>query len=134
MKTWLTAGLAGVLVLGCGSDNEGTTGPNDKVPPAPSSVSAKIVNDNIVLTWSEVPEATEYRVYMAAEAGVKRSNYTTLLANMYHPDLVDKFDHPPGLNANMKYFLVVTSVNANGESAESCEVGATIATKEEESC
>jgi hypothetical protein len=57
---------------------------------------------------------------------VKRVNYATLTENMFHPDLLDKFDHPAGLNAAQTYFFVVTAVNADGESAESCEVSARI--------
>jgi hypothetical protein len=133
MKTWLTAGLTGVLALGCTGD-DGTTGTGKQVPLPPASISAKIENDNIVLTWDEVANATSYNVYMAAEAGVKRVNYASLTGNMFHPNPGDKFDHPPGLNVNMKYYLVVTAVNADGESAESCEVGATIATQEGETC
>ena len=133
MKTWLTAGVAAVLVLGC-SDDGGTTGTTKQVPLPPASVTAKIENSNIVLSWTPVENATEYNVYMAAEAGVKRGNYATLTGNMFHPDLGDKFDHPPGLDPNQKYFLVVTAVNADGESAESCEVGATIGTGTGESC
>jgi hypothetical protein len=131
MKTRYAA-LA-VLVVACADQTPATTNPTQKLSP-PAAVTAKIENDNIVLTWSDVPEATSYRVYMAAEAGVKRANYTSLVGNMYHPDLVGKFDHPPGLNASMKYYLVVTAVNADGESAESCEVGAEIASKLGETC
>jgi hypothetical protein len=131
MKTWLTAGLVGALALGCG--DEETTG-TKQVPLPPASVTAKIENNNLVVTWSEVANATSYNVYMAAEAGVKRVSYATLAGNMFHPDLGDKFDHPPGLDANMKYYVVVTALNADGESAESCEVGATIATQQGETC
>ena len=119
--------------VACADQAPTNTTPKQALSP-PTSVTAKIENDNIILTWSDVPEATSYRVYMAAEAGVKRATYTQLVGNMYHPDLFGKFDHPPGLNANMKYFLVVTAVNADGESAESCEVGAEIASKLGESC
>ena len=93
------------------------------------------MNNNLELSWSEVAGATSYNVYMAAEAGVKRVNYASLTANMFHPgEAAGKFDHPPGLDANMKYYMVVTAVNADGESAESCEVGAVVATKVEETC
>ena len=128
MKTWLSAGLVGVLALGCGDDGD-TTGTTKQVPLPPASVSAKIENDNIVLSWSAVTGATSYNVYMAAEAGVKRANVATLSGNMSHPDLLAKFDHPPGLDPSIKWFLVVTAENADGESAESCEVTATINTK-----
>ena len=108
MKTWLSAGLVGVLALGCGDDGD-TTGTTKQVPLPPASVSAKIENDNIVLSWSAVTGATSYNVYMAAEAGVKRANVATLSGNMSHPDLLAKFDHPPGLDPSIKWFLVVTA-------------------------
>jgi hypothetical protein len=63
---------------------------------------------------------------MAGVTGVKKANYATLSENMFHPDLSDKFDHPPGLNAAQTYFFVVTALNAEGESIESCEVTARI--------
>jgi len=133
MRTPIAAALAAAVLLAC-NDGDGTTGTPKQIPAPPAAVSAKIENDNIVLTWSQVPEATFYNVYMAAEAGVKRVNYTTLTGNMFHPDLGPKFDHPPGLDVNMKYYLVVTAVNDAGESAESCEVGALISTKLGETC
>jgi hypothetical protein len=134
MRTLPAAVVAAAVLLACG-DSGDTTGTPKQVPPPPASVSAKIENNNLVLTWADVPEATSYNVYMAAEAGVKRVNYSTLTGNMFHPgEAHGKFDHPPGLDANMKYYLVVTSVNDAGESAESCEVGALIATSLGESC
>jgi len=133
MRTLLTA-FAAVCLLACGDD--ATTGATPKqVPPPPAAVSAKIVNNNLELSWTEVPGATSYNVYMAAEAGVKRVNYASLTGNMFHPgEAAGKFDHPAGLDPNMKYYLVVTAVNADGEGAESCEVGAVIAANVGESC
>lgn len=119
--------------VACADQAPTTTTPKQALSP-PATVTAKIENGNIVLTWSDVPEATSYRVYMAAEAGVKRANYTKLPANMFHPDLLGQFNHPAGLDPNMKYFLVVTAVGADGESTESCEVAAEIATQLAETC
>jgi hypothetical protein len=101
MRTPFAAALAAAVLLAC-NNGDGTTGTPKQIPAPPAAVAAKIENDNIVLTWSAVPEATTYNVYMAAEAGVKRVNYTTLTGNMFHPDLGPKFDHPAGLNVNMK--------------------------------
>jgi hypothetical protein len=131
MRHLITAGLAGLLVLGCG-DSE-TTGTGESTPP-PTGVQAAIVDGTVSLTWDSVPGATSYRVYMAAEPGVKRSNFQQLISNMYHPDLAGSFDHPAGLQADLEYFFVVTAVGADGESQESCEVRARIGTVFATSC
>ena len=129
MRHLITASLAGLLVVGCGE----TTGSNDPTP-APSGVQAAVVDGTVALTWDTVPGATSYRVYMASESGVKRSNFQQLINNMYHPDLSDSFDHPAGLQADLEYFFVVTAVGPNGESTESCEVRALIGTALATSC
>ena len=115
-------GVVAMLLAGCAEEAP----PGPTVPDAPASVSASVANGEIEITWADVPGATSYRVYMAAVGGVKRVNYATLTGNMFHPDLIDKFDHPPGLDPNTTYFFVVTAVNADGESVESCEVTARI--------
>jgi hypothetical protein len=122
MKTQLAVGVLAALVAGCAEE----TPQGPVVPDAPVSVSATVANGEIEITWDPVDGATSYRIYMAAVGGVKRVNYATLTENMFHPDLIDKFDHPPGLNPNTTYFFVVTAVNADGESVESCEVTARI--------
>lgn len=129
MRHLITAGLAGLLAFGCGdsTDPPGAT-------PAPAGVQAAIVSGTVTLTWDPVPDATSYRVYMASEAGVRRSNFQQLINNMYHPDLSDSFEHPAGLQADLEYFFVVTAVGADGESAESCEVRARIGTAFATSC
>lgn len=131
MRSVLAAGLAAALVVGCSDD---TTGNGNEQLSAPANIQAAIVNDNIVVTWDSVPGATSFRVYMAAEPGVRKSNLQQLLENMFHPDLGLRFDHPPGLQAATQYFFVVTAVGPDGESTESCEVGATIATASGGSC
>jgi hypothetical protein len=132
MRTLLAA-LAASLVVACGDDTTGGNNNNDQTP-APSKVQAAVVNGDLIVTWDSVPGASSYRVYMASEPGVKKSNLQQLLNNMYHPDLDDGFDHPPGLSASVEYFLVVTAVGPNGESGESCEVSATVGTNTGSSC
>ncbi len=127
------AAVAAAAALGC-SDSGPINGNPKQVPPPPAAVSAKIENGNVSLSWADVPDATSFNVYMAAEAGVKRVTYASLAGNMFHPGLGAKFDHPAGLDLNTKYFFVVTAVNEAGESAESCEVGAEIGASLGESC
>jgi hypothetical protein len=126
----MTASLAGLLAFGCASE---TTGSDDPTP-APAGVQAAIVNGSVTLTWDSVPGATSYRVYMASESGVRRSNLQQLVNNMYHPDLAGSFDHPSGLQADLEWFFVVTAVGPDGESEESCEVRARIGTAFASSC
>jgi cellulose 1,4-beta-cellobiosidase len=118
----IVLGFMTALLVGCAEETP--QGPG--LPAAPASVTSSVANGEIEITWADVPGATSYRIYMAAVGGVKRANYATLTENMFHPELIDKFDHPPGLNPNTVYFFVVTAVNGNGESAESCEVTARI--------
>jgi hypothetical protein len=130
MRHLITAGLAGLLVLGCGDDTTGAGGET----PAPTGVQAAIVNGNITLTWDSVPGATSYRVYMAAEPGVQKSNLQQLLENMLHSETDLEFDHPPGLQTSVQYYFVVTALGPDGESQESCQVSAQISTDSGGSC
>ncbi len=129
----LLAGTTALLILGaCGG---GSDGPTTSAPPsAVAGVAATVTNNNIRVTWNPVSGAVGYRVYMASVTGVTPGNVTTLPGNMTHTDLPTDFDHPPGLDANTKYFFVVTAVNSAGESLQSCEVSATIATATGGSC
>lgn len=136
MKHWLAAGLAVAFVLGCGDSTDPDPDPGVKQPPAaPASITAKVVGgNNIEVSWSEVPGATSYNVYMASASGVTKANYLQLPGNMFHPGEVGKFDHPPGLTFSTEWFFVVTAVNADGESPESCEASAVIATATDGTC
>ncbi|MDH3495905.1 MAG: fibronectin type III domain-containing protein [Gemmatimonadota bacterium] len=124
MNARLATCVASALALACAGDQPTQAG---NPPAAPASISAAVQANNILITWTDVPGATRYNVYMAAVGGVKRINYATLTGNMFHPNLSDKFDHPPGLDPNILYYFVVTALNDDGESPESCEVTAKIA-------
>jgi len=131
MRSLFAAGLAAALVVACGDDPVGN---NNQQTAPPTNIQAAIVNGNVVVTWDSVPGATSYRVYMAGESGVRKSNLQQLVENMYHPDLGLQFDHPPGLQPGLQYFFVVTAVGPNGESRESCEIVARIGTGTAGSC
>ncbi len=124
--------VLGFSLLGaCGGSDD----PSGAAPPsAVAGVAATVANGTVNLVWDEVPGAAAYRLYMASQSGVTRINVGTLPGNMTHTDLPGTFDHPPGLNANETYYFVVTAVNQAGESLESCEVSATIATQAATSC
>ena len=117
--------VLGVLVLGCGGGSDGGNGPGE-APGTVSNVVGQVVAGQIQLSWNSAPKATSYRMYMASQSGVTRVNHTTLPGNMFHPNLQLSFDHPAGLDANTTYYFVVTAVNANGESGESCEISVKI--------
>lgn len=124
-STSLWSVVAVSVAVACASDPAGGSGTK---PDAPASVTATVANGKITVEWPEVANATRYNMYMAAESGVRKANYVSLVGNMFHPGLNGKFDHPDGLTANVTYYFVVTALNSAGESAESCEVTATIAT------
>lgn len=101
-STSLWSVVAVSVAVACASDPAGGSGTK---PDAPASVTATVANGKITVEWPEVANATRYNT-----------------------GLNGKFDHPDGLTANVTYYFVVTALNSAGESAESCEVTATIAT------
>ena len=93
-------------------------------PSAPTGVAAAPGNTLVNISWNPVAGVTSYNLYMAAVAGVTKSNYTTLAGGMKHVGVTSAYLHP-GLTNGTTYYFVVTALNANGESVESIEVSAT---------
>ena len=85
-------------------------------PPSPGGLSATAGNQQVSLSWSAVSGATSYNVkratvsggpYAIVGSGITATSYTdTAVIN------------------DTTYFYVVSAVNANGESADSSQVGA----------
>jgi fibronectin type 3 domain-containing protein len=134
MKTvqWATVFLMIVGMAGCGGSD--SDNPDSSTPAAPSSVTATVdaTSGLVTLSWTvsaktgAAAAADSYRIYMASESGVTKSNYVELANNMYHPDNVTlEFPHDDSINDGLPRYFVVTAVNADGESIESCEVEAT---------
>ncbi len=94
------------------------------MPPAPTGMTASAGDGQVTLSWAPVSEATSYNVYMAAQSGVTKSNYSTLAGGMAHVAAPNPFVHT-ALTNGTTYYFVVTAVNAIGESAESSEESAT---------
>lgn len=84
---------------------------------APTGLTAKAGDQQVNLSWNEVPQADKYNIYFStapggpyeqAASGVVGSSYT-------HSELT----------AGLTYYYVVTAVNSGGESFRSSEVSAT---------
>jgi hypothetical protein len=83
--------------------------------------------NNIVINWNAVPGATGYRIYMANQPGVMKASYLSLAGGQLF-DLAGNTatTHTRAGAATGTYYLVVTAISADGESAESAEVSVTV--------
>jgi hypothetical protein len=97
---------------------------NVQAPPAPTNVQVQGGDGQATLTWNPAPGATSYNLYMASQAGVTKSNYSTKPDGMKHPNVTSPYNHT-GLTNGKTYYFVRTAVNAAGESLDSTEVSAT---------
>ena len=92
-------------------------------PAAPMVVQATAAAGAITLNWDTVLGATSYNVYYANQAGVTKADYASLvggtrLTGLTTPSLTI------GVNANVPYYFVVTTVDPTGEGPESRQVSA----------
>ena len=85
---------------------------------APINVIGTPSHRSILVEWDLVPEAQEYNIYWGTAAGVSPKKDESI-RNVQSPYLLT------GLTNGTPYFLIVTSVNASGESSPSTEVAAT---------
>lgn len=95
----------------------------------PTGVIATAASGEVTLQWTAVPGAVSYVVYIAAAPGVTKATYQTLTSGDRQPVAATSFIYT-GLSDGTTYYLVVTAVNAAGESAESAEVSATPASSD----
>ncbi|MBN1365087.1 MAG: fibronectin type III domain-containing protein [Syntrophaceae bacterium] len=80
-------------------------------------------NGDIIVDWDTVTGATSYRIYIARAKGVTQlTGQATIIGT---PDAAPKQAAETNLT-NGTYYIVVTALNANGESADSREVSITI--------
>jgi hypothetical protein len=69
---------------------------------------------------------TSYNVYYSTHSGVTKTSGIKAAANPAYPESHNQISYTvQRLTDNVPYFFVLTSVNANGESAESAEQSAT---------
>lgn len=84
----------------------------------PTGVAVTAGNTQATVSWSAAPGATSYNVYYGTVAGVTTANQTKLIGATSGVALT-------GLTNGTKYYVVVTSVSASGESVVSSEANAT---------
>lgn len=105
------------------TNNSGNTGSSGSVPAAPAGVTVASGDGQVTVNWDSVPGATSYNLYMATQSGLTKNNYSSLPGQMKHASVTAPYTHT-GITNGTTYYFVVTSVNDNGESAESSEVAA----------
>lgn len=88
------------------------------VPPAPAGLKATAGNQQIALVWNAANGATSYHVKRATTHGGPYSQVSATGSTSYTD---------PGLSNGTTYYYVVSAVNSAGESANSSEVSATLA-------
>ncbi len=74
---------------------------------------------DVTLTWDELPNATSYNIYWSDKPGVTKKNGIKI-SNVKNPHKI------VGLKKGIKYYFVVTAVNASGEGEESKELSFTV--------
>lgn len=92
--------------------------------PAPTGVILTTASGAITVEWTPVPGALSYNLYFATVSGITKVNYQTLPLGERLPVAAGPFTHTD-LSDGTTYYVVVTAVNAAGESAESVEASAT---------
>lgn len=104
--------------------------PSDSTPSAPGGVSAAPDINVITVSWNPVEGATSYNLYRASQSGITKTNYAALPRGEGYTGVASPYvvrDLPAPISTTPDtYYFVVTSVNANGESAESAEVSAAL--------
>jgi lysophospholipase L1-like esterase len=87
------------------------------LPPAPTDVSALAGYGEVTISWSPVVGATSYNIYYSKTSPVTKATGTKIVGGT-SPNVVS------GLTIDTTYYFVVTSENADGESALSSQVSA----------
>ena len=89
-------------------------------PPPPTGLSVVASNGVAIVSWGPVAGATSYNIYVATSSGGEV--YGT---PAYNDSSSQSNSIVTGLTDGVTYYIEVTAVNSNGESALSSEVNAT---------
>ncbi|MFH1242750.1 MAG: hypothetical protein V1689_10375, partial [Pseudomonadota bacterium] len=89
------------------------------VPPAPTELTAEMINRQVTLKWKEVGSATSYNLYWSNTPGVSLATGNKIA------DVQGPFMHT-GLTNGATYYYVITAVNEYGESGKSAEAAITL--------
>lgn len=102
----------------------GTTPVDTSQPAPPILVLATPGDGTVTLVWDYIIGATAYNVYRAAEPGVTKDNYASLLGGT-RTTVADASALVTGLANNVTYYFVVTAVAGATEGGNSREASAT---------
>ena len=97
-----------------GASNEVNSTAASSSVPAPASLSATVVGNQINLSWSSVSVATSYKIYRGTSPGGE--GVTPIATGQTGTTYSDQ-----NLQVGISYYYQVTSVNGSGESARSME-------------
>ena len=86
-------------------------------PDAPVLESVDAGYKHVEIVWSEVDDATGYKVYVSTESGSYGSVYESVSDSVYNCDVT-------GLNNGTRYYFSVKATNLGGDSAYSNELSA----------
>lgn len=120
----------GLVVIGsaCGGGGSSTSSesvptsgsPSAAGPVAPASLSMTTANGNVLVMWSEVPSADQFRIYWSDSPSIDPTgkSYTEVSSSPYQISDV---------TGNTAVYCVVTSVNSDGEGLPSIEQSTMVA-------
>ncbi len=120
----LCAGIS-IVAAACGGGGGGggtpsAGSPSASGPAAPASLSLTTANGNVLVNWSSVADATQYRVYSSDTAGIDPTG-------MSYVEVTESPYQISGAANNAALFCVVTSVGAEGEGLPSIEQSVMVA-------
>jgi hypothetical protein len=123
MMAWYGPGADG------GTDNEvfrlaGSTPDDADQPLPPLKVVATAESRSVALNWDPILGATSYNVYVAAEPGITKGNYSSLDSGRRIVGITAASEVVDGLTNGQPYYFVVTAVEGGDEGGESAEVSA----------
>jgi hypothetical protein len=104
------------------------TGTGTTPPAAPSGVLMDGIDNGLFASWDTASDAVTYNLYYASETGVTPENYLSLANGAVITDIApvpSRTSRTFGVGTIEPYFVVVTAMNAGGESLPSAEVTAT---------